>query len=65
MISRAMLSTASWSRLSRRSAALFMMASSVLTPTVNVLGTLMRMFCSDSALVSGMGIVSGVRLMYV
>ena len=42
-----------------------MMTSSVLTPTVNVLGTLTRMFCSDSALVSGIGIVSGVRLMYV
>jgi hypothetical protein len=33
--------------------ALFMMVSSVLIPTVNVLGTLTRMFCSDSALVSG------------
>ena len=42
-----------------------MMASSVAMPTVNVRGTLTRMFCSDSALVSGMLMVSGVRLMYV
>jgi hypothetical protein len=65
MISRAMLSTSSCGRFNRRSAALFMMASSVLTPTVNVLGTLTRMFCCDNALVSGIGMVSGVRLMYV
>jgi hypothetical protein len=65
MISRAMLSTSSSLRLSRRSAALFMIVSSVLMPTVKVLGTFTRMFCSDSALVSGIGIVSGVRLMYV
>jgi hypothetical protein len=63
MISRAMLSTSSCARLSNRSAALFMIASSVLTPTVNVEGTFTRMFCSDNAFVSGMGIVSGVRLM--
>ena len=35
---------------------------SVLTPTVNVLGTLMRMFWSESAFCSGMEMVSGVRL---
>ena len=40
-----------------------MIAGSVLMPTVKVLGTLMRMFCSDSAFSSGMAIVIGVRLM--
>ena len=33
--------------------ALFMMSRFVLTPTVNVDGTLIRMFCSDRALSSG------------
>jgi hypothetical protein len=32
----------------------------VLTPTVKVLGTLIRMFCSESAFCSGMPIVIGV-----
>ncbi len=35
----------------------------MLMPTVKVLGTLMRMFWSDSAFWSGMLIVMGVRLM--
>ena len=39
-----------------------MIAGSVLMPTVKVLGTLMRMFCSDSAFCSGMLMVMGVRL---
>jgi len=34
-----------------------MISATVLTPTVNVLGTLMRMFCNDSAFSSGMLIV--------
>jgi hypothetical protein len=39
-----------------------MIASVVLMPTVNVDGTSMRMFCCDSAFLSGMPMVIGVRL---
>ena len=49
---------------SRRSAAFIMIAGSVLMPTVNVLGTLMRMFWKESAPCRGMLIVIGVRLRY-
>ena len=44
MISLTMSSMAGGASPSRRSAAFIMIAGSVLTPTVNVLGTLMRMF---------------------
>ena len=41
-----------------------MIPASVLTPTVNVLGTFTRMFCNERAFLSGMPIVSGVRPRY-
>ena len=63
MISLAMSSISLRREASSRSAALFMIAGSVLMPTVKVLGTLMRMFCSDRAFCSGMLMVIGVRLM--
>jgi hypothetical protein len=62
MISFAMASICGGGRLSNRSAALVMIPGSVLTPTVNVLGTLIRMFCSDRAFCRSIWIVIGVRL---
>ena len=62
MISRAISSISRGVRPSKRSAALFMIASRVLTPMVNVLGTLMRMFCIDRAFSKGMPMVIGVRV---
>ena len=64
MISLAMSSILEGGRFRRRSAALFMMLLSVLIPTVKVLGTLIRMFWSESAFWSGMLMVIGVRLRY-
>ncbi len=63
MISLAMSSMRWGGRFRSRSAALFMMFLSTLMPTVKVLGTLMRMFWSESAFWSGMLMVIGVRLM--
>ena len=64
MISLAMSSIASERSPSRRSAALTITDGSVETPTVNVLGTLMRMFWKERAPCRGMLIVIGVRPMY-
>jgi len=62
MISLAISSMSPRSRFSRRSAAFCITPGSVLMPTVKVLGTLMRMFCSDRARWRGMPMVMGVRL---
>jgi hypothetical protein len=59
-ISLAISSMSACSSRSSRSAALFMIAGLVLMPTVNVLGTLTRMFCMESAPWSGIAIVIGV-----
>ena len=47
---------------SRRTAALFMTSRSVPIATVNTLGTLTRMFSSESAPSSGISICIGSRL---
>ena len=46
------------------SAALAMMLGSLLTPTVNVLGTLILIFCRESAPFKSMLIGIGLREMY-
>ena len=63
MISLAMSSMSRALRPSRRSAAFIITPGSVETPTVNVEGTLMRMFWNESAFCSGIEIVIGVRPM--
>ena len=63
MISLAISSICDWLSLRSLSAAAFMISGSVLTPTVKVEGTFMRMFCMESAFCRGMLMVMGVRLM--
>jgi hypothetical protein len=63
MISFAISSMAVCCRWRILSAALLMISGTVLTPTVNVLGTLMRIFCRDNAFSRGILMVMGVRLM--
>ena len=64
MISLAISSMSSTLKPRRRSAALAIIEGSVETPMVNVLGTLILMFCRERAPLRSMLIVIGLSEMY-